>query len=460
MKKDWKVISDEELVRLSNREHAAFCERTPRSAALYARSKDKLYNGVPMPWMSDWPNPHPFYIQEAKGNRLIDVDGNVYIDFCLGDTGAMFGHSPGATVEAVARQACRGITTMLPSEDSIWVAEELQRRFGLPFWQIAMTATDANRFVLRLCRALTRRPKVLVFNGCYHGSLDESLVKLDYRGRIVKLSKYDVNPGCLAEDFVRVVEFNDPEALERELAHRDVACVLTEPVMTNCGMILPAEGFLEQLRALTRMHGSYLAIDETHTLSTGYGGYTSEYGLDPDFFTFGKSVGGGIPVAGYGFTDEIAEAMNASFGLEIESSPMGIGGTLSANAFAVNALRHTLEKVATREAYDHMIELANHTADGLEEKIAGSGIAWSVTRCGARVELQFMPHTPRNGSESKTALFWDLIWYTHLYLLNRDILITPFHNMMLISPVTTVEDVVELVTEWGNCMTELTRLAE
>jgi glutamate-1-semialdehyde 2,1-aminomutase len=460
MKSVWKVISDEELARLNNREQATFCDRTPQSAALYERSRDKLYNGVPMPWMSDWPNPHPFYIQEAIGNRLTDVDGNMYVDFCLGDTGAMFGHSPEATVEAVDRQVRRGITTMLPTEDSIWVAEELQRRFGLPFWQIAMTATDANRFVLRLCRALTKRPKVLVFNGCYHGSLDECLIELDAKGKVVKRSKHDVNPACLAESFVRVVEFNDLEALERELAFQDVACVLTEPVMTNCGMILPAEGFLEQLRTLTRKYGSYLVIDETHTLSTGIGGYTSEFRLDPDFFTFGKSVGGGIPVAGYGFTEDIAEAMSASFGLEKESSPMGIGGTLSANAFAVNAMRHTLEKVATKEAYDHMISLANQIADGLEKNIAGTGVPWSVTRCGARVELQFMPRTPINGSEAKGALFWDLIWYTHLYLLNRGLLITPFHNMMLISPVTTSEDVDRLVKEWGNCTTELASLAD
>lgn len=451
------ITSSEAFSRLLDREQNLFAQRTPKSKAIFDASKRSLFGGVPMPWMLEWPNPYPVYARAARESRLWDVDDNEYVDFCLGDTGSMFGHSPVAMVDAVISQIPNGVTTMLPSPDSVAAADLLAERFGLPYWQLAMSATDANRFVLRLARALTGRPKVLVFNGCYHGSLDESLVRLDAEARVVKSALFDPNPSWPAEASSAVIEFNDVDALEHALANGDIACVLAEPIMTNCGMVLPDEGYHEALRALTKRHGVYLIIDETHTLSTGYGGFTREHGLDPDFLVFGKAIAGGIPIAGYGFTEEVATAHRALFGDGSERiwGEMGIGGTLTANAFSVAVLRASLEEVATRAAFAHMVELGGTMADGLEAAIRASDLPWSVTRAGARAEIQFLAHSPRNGAEALAHFDWDLIVYTHLFLFNRGILITPFHNMMLVAPTTSDGDVSRLVGAWSECMQHL-----
>jgi len=459
MKLPNKVVSDNQLADLMKREGESFKKRTAKSGEVYRQAREVLLNGVPMPWMSDWGSPYPIYVEAASGNCITDIDGNSYIDFCLGDTGAMFGHSPTATAAAVSEQIRKGITTMLPSEDAPWVARELGRRFGLPCWQAAMTATEANRYAIRICRTLSKRPKTLVFNECYHGSLDEALVHLDENGQVGLRCEFDSNPGLIKESVARVVEFNDVDALEEALSHQDVACILAEPVMTNCGMVLPAPGYHDDLRELATKYGTYLIIDETHTFSSGPGGYTAAHGLTPDLITLGKSIAGGIPVAVYGFTAQIAEQINASFGRKPVSDPMGIGGTLSANAFAINAVRATLTHVATQEAFEKMIAGADRMADGLEAAIKKLGLPWSVTRCGARAEMQFMPHPPTKGSEAKAAVYWDLIAYTHLYLANRGILVTPFHNMMLVSPVTSNADIDLLVGLWEECMAELATVA-
>ncbi|MBU5612302.1 aspartate aminotransferase family protein [Geomonas azotofigens] len=455
MKTAYRVVSDTRLVELRAREDQLFARRTPVSKQTFARAHEMLLNGVPMPWMGDWGTSHPIFVKQACGNRIIDIDGNEYLDFCLGDTGAMFGHSPEPTAAAVAEQVRQGITTMLPSESALAIGSELGRRFGLPFWQVAMTATEANRYVLRICRALTGRHKVLVMNECYHGSIDETLPHIGPTGKLELRSDFDMNPGIPKDALTRVVEFNDIPALERELAHGDVACVLAEPVMTNCGMVLPAEGYHEALRELCTRYGCILIIDETHTLSTGPGGYTAAYGLKPDFVTLGKSIAGGIPVAVYGFTREIAERINTSFGKKSVSDPMGIGGTLSGNMFAIRAMEATLKHVATDEAFERMIAGQNRLSDGLDAALKRYDIPWSVTRSGARCELQFMPRLPRNGSEAKAQFDWELIYYTHLYLANRGILITPFHNMMLIPPMATDAQIDTLVQVWSDCMAEL-----
>lgn len=455
-----RVIDKEQLDGLMRREAALYASRTPNSKRLFEEAQEMLLNGVPMPWMGDWGASHPLFAESASGNRVRDVDGNEYVDFCLGDTGAMFGHSPQPTVEAVSEQVRRGITTMLPTEDALTVGRNLAARFGPPFWQVAMTATEANRYVIRICRALTGRPKVLAYNECYHGSVDETLPHIGPDGRLALRSDYDINPGVPKDAVTRMVEFNDLDALERELAHGDTACVLAEPVMTNCGMVLPAPGYLEGLRELCSKHGSLLIIDETHTFSTGWGGYTRAHGLKPDFVTLGKCIAGGVPVAVYGFTAEVKERINASFGRKGLGDPMGIGGTLSGNAFAIHAMRRTLEEVATPEVFERMIAAANRMADGLEASIDRHGLPWSVTRCGARAELQFTPTPPVNGGQAKSHVHWDIIYFTHLYLTNRGVLITPFHNMMLAPPMASDADVDLLVGAWDAVMAEMAALAK
>ena len=440
------------------RETELFKRRTANSSRLSEQSKsDGLPNGVPMPWMTEWHMPYAMYVASGSGATIIDVDGNEYQDFCLGDSGTMFGHSPPATSQAVIEQIREGITTMLPTKDAGVVARELARRFGLTHWQFAISATDANHFVVRICRVLTGRPKVLIFDQCYHGSLDETLGHIE-NGQIARRASYDTNPAVSPSRITRIVEFNDVESLERELAHGDVACVLAEPVMTNCGMVLPEPGFHERLRDLTRQHNVYLVIDETHTFSSGPGGYTAAHGLEPDFITLGKAIAGGVPAAVYGFSSEIAEKIANGFAGERDTAPMGIGGTLAGNALSIRAIRATLENVATEEAFEHMIQGANRLADGIEDKIASIGLPWSVTRCGARVELQFAPNPPRTGAEAKLQIDWDLLGFIHLYLANRGVLLTPFHNMMLISPVTDVAAIDLLVSQLTSCMEELMEL--
>lgn len=454
-KTPYRVISDDDLARLKRRENERFMKRTKKSKVAFDQGQKMLLNGTPTPWMGDWGTEHPIFVEKAKGNRLLDIDGNEYIDFCLGDTGAMFGHSPDATVKAVDEQVRKGITFMMPTPESLDIGTELGKRFGLPLWQVGMTATEANRYVIRICRALTGRPKVLSMNESYHGSLDETLPHIGDGGELKLRSDYDMNPGVPKNALSRIVEFNDVDALERELAYEDCACVLAEPVMTNCGMVLPEKGYHEKLRELCTKYGTYLIIDETHTFSNGWSGYTGAYGLKPDFITLGKSIAGGIPVSVYGFTAEIGDAINAAFGRKGVSDPMGISGTLSGNAFAVAAMNRTLKEVATKDAFKKMIAGQERLSDGLDEVLKRNKMPWSLTRSGARCELQFMPTLPRNGSEAKDHFDWELMYYTHSFLSNRGLLITPFHNMMLIPPVAAEEDIDRLIEGWDDCLSEI-----
>jgi glutamate-1-semialdehyde 2,1-aminomutase len=415
-----------------------YVHRHPSSLQRIGAGIAGFYDGVPMHWMRDWPMPFPFLVEEAHGATLRDVDGNEYADFCLGDTGSMFGHSPPAVAEAIARQATRGLTYMLPTGDALAVGRMLTERFGLPYWQVATTATDANRFALRVARAVTGRPRILVFNGCYHGTVDETFVRL-VDGRAVN------RPGLLGQvadltELARVVEFNDLPALEAALAHGDVACVITEPVLTNCCMVLPGPGFHAELRRLTRVAGTLLLIDETHTISTGPGGYTRACGLEPDLFVLGKPIAGGVPASVWGFTGEVARRLDAARA-GMPTGHSGMGTTLSSNALALAAMRATLQHVMTPDAYAHMEKLAATLAAGLESSVARHGLPWHVARVGARVEFICATGPLRNGTEAEAAHAPALERAMHLALLNRGCLIAPFHNMMLVSPATSESQV-------------------
>ena len=411
----------------------------PRSREIHERAEGSLLSGVPMNWMTRWPGRFPIFIERARGAEVFDVDGNRYVDLCLGDTGAMTGHSPPATVAAVSAQMERGITTMLPTEDAVAVAETMRERFGLPHWQFTLSATDANRFVIRIAREITGRPKILVYNHCYHGSADETVVRLGPGGRAVPRHG-SVGPPVDPAETTRVVEFNDVEALERELAHEDVACVLAEPALTNIGIVLPDEGYLDRLRELTRRHGTLLVIDETHTLCCGTGGYTGAHGLDPDVITMGKPIGGGIPTGAYGLSEEVSDRV-AEKTIWEAADVGGVGGTLAGNALSLAAVRATLAEVLTAEAYERMIGLAERYRQGVAETIEAQGLPWTVTRLGCRVEYMFQPERPRSGGEAEAAMDPALDALMHLYMLNRGILFTPFHMMALISPATTEADV-------------------
>jgi glutamate-1-semialdehyde 2,1-aminomutase len=426
------------LHSLLAREQEQFERDHPRSRELAADAREHLAGGVPMPWMVRWPGGSPLFVTRASGAHFVDVDGREYVDFCLGDTGAMTGHAPPAAVAAIRAQLDRGLTFMLPTEDAIAVAAELARRFGLPFWQIATTATDANRFAIRLARRITGRPKILVFNWCYHGTVDETFAVL--AGDRVVARPGNLGPPVDPAWTTRVVEWNDFAALERELAAGDVACVLAEPAMTNVGIVLPAPGFHDHLRAVTRRTGTLLILDETHTLSAGPGGCTLRDGLEPDMVTVGKPLASGLAAAAYGFSSEVAARVQAAIRVD-ESDTGGVGGTLAGNALVMAAMRATLEKVLTTEAYSRMFALAERFEAGVQETVAGFGLPWIVQRLGARVEYWFRDTPPRNGGEEAASVDPELDRYMHLAALNRGILMTPFHNMALMSPATTAEDV-------------------
>jgi glutamate-1-semialdehyde 2,1-aminomutase len=434
-----KTIDRSRLVSLMQREQKKFIDERPKSKALFERARKSLLAGVPMNWMVKWAGAFPPFVREAQGAHFFDVDGHRYTDFCLGDTGAMTGHSPFATVKAVEEQSRRGITLMLPSEDAIFVAEELQKRFNLPYWQFALTATDANRFSIRLARQITGRPKILVYNWCYHGTVDETFITLDANGAAGPRPG-NIGPPVNPAVTTKVVEFNDIDALEAALQSDDVACVLAEPAMTNVGIVHPQPGYHKALREITREHGTLLIIDETHTICAGPGGYTRAHDLDPDVIVFGKAIGAGIPGAAYGFSQEVADRIAAK--QELENCDVGgIGGTLAGNALSLAAMRATLTKVLTKEAFDRMMPMAERWTTGVAKAIADAELPWSVTQLGCRAEYLFGPKQPVNGSEAHDAMDFELERFMHLYAMNRGILLTPFHNMALMSPQTETEDV-------------------
>ncbi len=429
------------IAALFDAEKVEYERRHPLSRQKIGHGIAGFYGGVPMHWMLDWPMPFPFLVKEANGAMLRDVDGNEYADFCLGDTGSMFGHSPAPVVDAIRRQAGQGLTCMLPTEDAIVVGRLLVERFGLPHWQVATTATDANRFALRVARAVTGHPKILVFNGCYHGTVDDTFVRL--------VDGVAANrPGLLGQvtdltRLTRVVEFNDVPALAEALSHRDVACVVTEPVLTNSCMVLPKAGFHAELRRLTRDAGALLLIDKTHTISTGRGGYTRAHGLEPDLFVLGKPIAGGVPASVWGFTDEVARRLT-DVRHRMPAGHSGMGTTLSANGLSLAAMRATLEQVMTPEACEHMEALASRLSTGLREIITRHDLPWHVVRVGARVEFICAPGPLVNGTEAEAAHAPALEQALHLGLLNRGCLIAPFHNMMLVSPATSPTQVESL----------------
>jgi glutamate-1-semialdehyde aminotransferase len=416
-----------------------FVAEHPRSRDLFEQARSVMPGGVPMSWMAKWPGPFPVFVAEAAGAHFRDVDGHDYVDLCLGDTGAMTGHSPQPTVEAVRRQVGRGITSMLPTEDSVVVATELGRRFGLPLWQFTLSATDANRHAVRYARHLTGRRKLVVHDFCYHGCVDETFATLDPSGRTVA-RRGNIGPPVDPAETTVAVEFNDVDGLEKALASGEVAAVLCEPALTNVGIVLPDPGYHDALRELTRRHGVVLIVDETHTLSAGPGGWTAAHGLEPDMLTLGKAVAGGIPAGAFGMTPDIADRIARSVDLE-DVDVGGIGGTLAGNAMSLAAMRVTLSEVLTDDAYARMLPLGDRWADGVDAGIAAHGLGWHCNRLGARAEYTFTPRAPRTGAEAHAAGDFALEQLLHLFALNRGILLTPFHNMALMSPATTEADV-------------------
>jgi len=434
------VIDRTRLAELAERERAVFAERNPRSQAAYERA-DHLFGRVPMTWMNKKAGGFPLYLDRAVGNRIWDIDGHEYIDLALGDTGSMAGHSAPEVVAAISERIATtgGLTTMLPTEDAEWVGAELTRRFGMDKWSFSLTATDANRWAIRLVRAITGKSKILFHSYCYHGSVDESLIVVGPDGEGMSRPGNVGSPVDVTETS-RVAEMNDLVGLERQLAHGDVAAVLIEPALTNIGIVLPEPGYLEGVRELSRKYDALLIIDETHTFSAGPGGMTKRDNLDPDIVVIGKSIAGGIPTGTYGLSADFAARVLERTDLDLIDMG-GVGGTLAGNPLQVAAMRATLEKVLTDEAFETMIDTATVFTDGMNDIFDRYRLPWAINQLGARAEYRFARPYPLNGTEANAVADAELEDYIHVALMNRGIMLTPFHNMALMCPTTTVADV-------------------
>lgn len=445
------MIDRQAIAQMRKREVARFVAANPTSEA-HASNAQGWFQGVPFHWMLDWSTPFPIVAQSASGASLTSVDGQVFDDFCLGDTASMFGHSPAPLANAIAEQAGQGLSYMLPTAKGAELGQMLADMFGLPQWQVTTTASEANRAVIRWCRGITGRTKIVIFNGCYHGAVDDVFVDLRDGQAVNRPSLIGQVQDLLSTTVA--IEFNDLDALAAALRGGDIACVLAEPLMTNIGMVRDAPGFLIALRQLCDDTGTILVLDETHTISSGYGGHSNTHGPKPDILVVGKSIGGGVPCAVYGFTAEIAERM-AALNRSRPAGHSGIGTTLSANALAITAMHAMLGQVITCDAYDHMLSTADRLVSQLNAVIAAHGLDWHVSHVGTRVELVCSANPPRNGSEARAAMDHELESVIHLYLANRGILLAPFHNMMLVSPVTQAAQVDRLASELNNALTEL-----
>jgi len=446
------TINREKLKKLHEREAKRFVAEHPRSAELYKRAQQSLLGGVPMNWMKKWAGEFPVFVTTAKGAHFTCADGKDYVDLCLGDTGAMTGHSPEVVAAAVAKRVKEGITLMLPTEDGAFVGEDLKRRFGLPYWQFTLTATDANRFSIRIAREITQRSKILVYHYCYHGTVDETFATVE--NGVVSPRRGNIGPPVNPAETTRIVEFNDLNALEDALKHNDVACILAEPAMTNVGIILPDDGYWKQAQHLANRYGSLFIADETHTICAGPGGCTAAWKLEPDLVVFGKAIGSGIPGGTYGCSEEVAQRISARMHLE-DCDVGGIGGTLAGNALSLAAMRATLENILTAKNFEKMMPLAVRFNDGVAAEIKKHGLPWNVQRLGCRAEYTFCQRAPRTGGESAAAADFEMERFLHLYALNRGVLLTPFHNMALMCPETTPADIDQHTQIFAEAAAEL-----
>lgn len=447
-----RQIPDAAIRSMLAREDALFRQRNPASQRLSEQAQKHWLRGVPMHWMVDWGTPFPLFVMSAQGVDVTDADGNRYVDFCLGDTGAMFGHSPPPVVKALQESGSQGFTTMMPSADAADVGALLADRFGLPVWQVTATASDANRAVIKWCRAITGRKKILVFNHCYHGAVDDTYVTIDGGAP-------HADPALIGEvrdltEFTTVVEFNDVAALEAALAPGDIACVLAEPIMTNVGMVLADEGYHEKLRELTKKTGTLLILDETHCMSSGPGGYSRAFGLKPDGLVLGKPIAGGIPAAVYGFSEDVAARIGEFLKTRVPGHS-GIGTTLSGSKIQLALMKAVLTHYFTDAAFAPLLKLAEKLEQGITGVIRKRGLPWHVVRVGARVEFMCCASRPRNGGEAAKLIHQPIDEALHRYLLNRGVIVTPFHNMMLICPATTEAHITQLIDGLDACVAEL-----
>jgi glutamate-1-semialdehyde 2,1-aminomutase len=414
-------IHADRIAELKRREDIHFQRTHTKSLATLKRARRSMPNGVPMSWMTELYAHPPMFVAAAEGIAFADIDGNHYKDFSLGITAAFCGHNAAPVVAAAARQLANGSVLQLPTEDSIWVAEELQRRYRQPKWQFTITASQANTELLLLSRLATGRERVLVFEGKYHGHVapllalrDQAVTVPEYRG-----IRFDEIRNTL------VVPFNDLVAVEQALQAREVALVLSEPAMTNLGIIEPDAGFHAGLRALAGQYDAILAIDETQTQACSFGGLSRLWDLRADALVIGKSMAGGVPLAAYGMNERLAAEIDRPTHPDyLSGAPIdqpALGGTMFANAVSMAACRASLAEVMTATAYERATSLAGKLADGLKAIIERNELEWSVCQLGTRVWRCYARQLPRNAAEVRNCDIPALRDLQRVYLVNRGI---------------------------------------
>lgn len=397
------------------RETGRFAELRPRGTRLLHDARRSMPLGVPMNWMSSAYEHPPVFVDAGSGASFTDVDGNSYVDFNLADTSMFTGYGVPRLVRVAAERVAAGSQFLLPTEDAIEVSEQLAGRFGLPKWQYTSSATQANSEAIRVARTVTGRNDVVMFDGKYHGHADELLAEAGGDG--VKPLGRGVPRD--ATRHVRIVPYNDLEALERALADGEVACVLAEAAITNCGVVMPADGFHTGLRELVSEAGSLLVLDETHTLVAGPGGLTGRWGLDPDVLVAGKSASGGIPLGCYGMKDEVAAVLDDP-SLAWDQG-VATGGTLFGNALSMAAARVTLAEVLTDDAYESAAALGARLADGIESAARAHGLEWRAHRLFNRSGYTHAPELPGNAEEARATFDTDVYNLQRLYMANRGV---------------------------------------
>ncbi len=410
-------IDRERLAAVYTRERAAFEHRTRRSAELTARARASMPDGVPMAWMAGLYDHPTIYVSHGDGCRFTDVDGNAYVDFNQADLSASCGFAPPAVLDAIAERAARGLQFLLPVEQGIDATEMLAERYGLPAWQFTLSASGANVEAIRLARHRTGRDVIVVFRGHYHGHLDDTLVTGDEEGARPDL--HGLNPGAAAD--TRLVPFNDLDALERVLSRNAVAVVITEPALTNVGVVQPADGFHAGVRALAREHGALLILDETHTQTAAYGGLTRSLGLEPDVLTLGKSLGGGVPIGAYGMSGDLRDHMESNLDAYGRSQGLATGGTTYANPLSLAAAAATLRHIQTPDAFERTAALGAQLADGIEDAAKRHGLPWRAHRLGGRSGYCLEPELPRNAEDAERSLDHELIDTRRLHMANRGV---------------------------------------
>ncbi len=370
-----------------------------------------------MSWMFGLYRTPPIYIAGGKNASFVDLDGNTYLDFNLCDLSMTIGYGNEVVTEALLAQANRGAQFLLPTEDALVVGEILAGRMGLPFWQFTLSASGSNAEVIRIARSMTHRARVVIFGGHYHGHIEETLV-CDERGTSVPEAA-GLSPGSAA--YTTIVPFNDLEALERALSAGDVAIVLTEPVMTNCNLIMPDPDFHRGLRTLTRRYGTLLCIDEAHTFQFAFGGLTHELQLESDFIVLGKGFGSGMAFGLYGMSDAVADWFTRHVDVDIGPRGIATGGTTYASALALAVARVVLERILTAEAYTRVRALGAMLADGLDDLFLQRGLPWKAFRCGPRSGYCLGPELPRTGDDALRSLDYELIDTRRVFMANRGI---------------------------------------